>query len=89
VHWLKCLRDDIGAKSGFSNIIQQPQLERFCSGLHSTIENVTTILCIYTYIMAQQSFNIFRLSTSSLMEIKFGLWPGKVWITCRTIGMEL
>jgi len=31
---------------------------------------------IYTYIIAPQSFNIFRLSTSSLMEIKFELWPG-------------
>jgi hypothetical protein len=33
--------------------------------------------------MAQQSINIFRLSTSTLMA-----WT-KVRITCRMIGMEL
>jgi len=40
------------------------------------------------YIMVQESFNIFRLSTSNLMEIGIVVWI-KFRTTCRTIGMEL
>jgi hypothetical protein len=67
--------------------VTEDQIEPYIANLVSSPDPASLIKVagqvLGCYIMAQQSFNIFRLSTSSLMA-----WS-KVRITCRMIGVEL